>query len=246
MQRLNSKTVVSAVLALSVSSMFCFSSLTTFASYDEVRGSNGAPAVAGFTKAPTGVLTGTGTLSLNGISTEPGATVYSGSIITTGRDGIATIDMGPLGRFVVRPRTSITVTMSQGSATIADRAKAARVSVLRGEVTVNSAGANRTLKSGEDVIFADAIEATISNDTVFTIQDQTNQKDQTQKDPGAQDPNNPVPSPSPSPSPKKKNAVIVPWWGWLGLAGTAGGIAAGVAAHGGERSSQNRVSSSQP
>jgi ferric-dicitrate binding protein FerR (iron transport regulator) len=185
-------------------------------------------------------------MSLNGISTEAGATVYSGSIITTGHDGIASIDLGPIGRFVVRPRTTITVTLGPGSARISDRAKATRINVLRGEVIVSAAGANRTLKSGDDAVFADSVEATMTGDTVFTIQDQGTSKDQGQKDPGAQNPNTPLPTPSPSPSPRRKNAVIVPWWGWLGMAGAAGGIAAGIATHGGERSSTNRVSSSLP
>jgi hypothetical protein len=103
------------------------------------------------------------------------------------------------------------------------------------------------LKSNEDASFADSIEATMNGDTVFTIQDQSSPKD-----PGVQqDPNNPGqnpgnPTPSPSPNPKKKTSVIVPWWGWLGLAAVAGGIAAGVATDGGQGSAQNRVSSPQP
>src|SRR5262245_56573740 len=245
MQKLNSKAVLSAVLALAVSSLFCLSSLTTFASNSEVTtDANRTP--TGFSKSPAGVLAGTGTLALNGISTEAGATVFSGSIITTGHDGIATVDLGPVGRFVVRPRTSVTVTTSPGSATISDRARATRVSVMRGEVMVSSEGAALTLKSGENALFTDAIDATMSCDTVFTIQDQGAQKDQGQKDSGTRDQNNPAPSPSPSPNSKKKTAVMVPWWGWLGLAGTAGGIAAGIATHGGERTSQSRVSSTLP
>src|SRR5262245_53904373 len=245
MQKLNSKAVLSAVLALAVSSLFCLSSLTTFASNSEVTtDANRTP--TGFSKSPAGVLAGTGTLALNGISTEAGATVFSGSIITTGRDGIATIDLGPIGRFVVRPRTSVTVTTSPGTATILDRAKGARVSVLRGEVTVSAGAVNRTLSSGEDAVFAEAIEATMSADTVFTIQDQSAQKDQGQKDAGTPNANNPAPAPSPSPSPKRRRAVVVPWWGWLGLAGTAGGITAGMMTRGGERPSPNRVSSTLP
>src|SRR5262249_24738627 len=172
MQTLNSRAVLSAVLALTVSTLFCLSSLTTFASNNELVSNNANRVAVGLTKSPTGVLGGTGTLSLNGISVGSGATVFSGSIITTGHDGIATVDLGPVGRFVVRPRTSVTVTTSQGSATISDRARATRLSVLRGEVTVTSAGASLKLKSGENALFTDAIEATMIGDTVFTIQDQ--------------------------------------------------------------------------
>jgi hypothetical protein len=245
MQTLNSKVMLSALLALAVSSLFCLSSLTTLANNAELSSSNEEAPVTAARKAPAGVLGGTGTLSLNGISTEQGATVYSGSIITTGHDGIASIDLGAIGRFVVRPRTTVTVTLGPGSARISDRAKATRINVLRGEVIVTSAGANRTLKSGDDGVFADSIEATMTGDTVFTIQDQGTPKDQP-RDAGAQNPGTPLPSPSPSPSPRKKNAVIVPWWGWLSMAGAAGSIAAGIATNGGERSSSNRVSSTLP
>jgi len=246
MQTLNSKVVLSAVLALAISSLFCLSSLTTLANNNEISGSSEEAAVAAVGKAPAGVLNGTGTLSLNGISTEAGATVYSGSIITTGHDGIASIDLGAIGRFVVRPRTTVTVALGEGSARISDRAKATRVNVLRGEVIVMSAGANRTMRSGDDAVFADSIEAIMTGDTVFTIQDQGTPKDPGQKDAGTQNPNTPLPSPSPSPSPKRRNAVVAPWWGWLGMAGAAGGIAAGIATHGGERSSTSRVSSTLP
>jgi hypothetical protein len=249
MQKLNSKAILSAVLALAVSSLFCFSSLTSYASNNAAEPPTADSAARGFTKSPAGVLTGTGTLSLNGMSTEPGATVFSGSIITTGHDGIASIDLGPVGRFIVRPRTTVTVTLSAGTAMISGRAKATRVNVVRGELLVSSPGANRLLKSGEDAIFADSIQASMSGDTVFTIQDQGAQKDSGQKDPGAQpDPNTPGqnPTPTPSPSPKKKTAVMVPWWGWAGLAAAAGGIAAGMATHGAEQPSLNRVSSTLP
>jgi hypothetical protein len=249
MQKLNSKAILSAVLALAVSSLFCFSSLTSYASNNPVEPSDGDSAARGFTKSPAGVLTGTGTLSLNGISTEAGATVFSGSIITTGHDGIASIDLGPVGRLVVRPRTTVTVTLSPGTAMITGRAKITRINVVRGELLVSSPGANRLLKSGDDAIFADSVQASMSGDTVFTIQDQAGQKDPGQKDPGAQpDPNNPGqnPAPTPSPSPRRKRAVIVPWWGWFGLAGAAGGIAAGMASHGNETPSPNRVSPSLP
>jgi hypothetical protein len=246
MHTLNSKVVLSALLALAVSSLFCLSSLTTLANNNELSSSSDDAPVTAARIAPAGVLSGTGTLSLNGISTEAGATVYSGSIITTGHDGIASIDLGAIGRFVVRPRTTVTVTLGPGSAIICDRAKATRVSVLRGELIVMSAEANRTLKSGDDAVFAESIEATMTGDTVFTIQDQGTPKDHGPKDAGAQNPNIPVPDASPSPSPKRRNAVIAPWWGWLGMAGAAGGIAAGIATHGGERSSANRVSSTLP
>jgi hypothetical protein len=132
---------------------------------------------------------------------------------------------------------------------ITGQAKVTRINVVRGELLVSSPGANRLLKSGEDAVFADSIQASMSGDTVFTILDQSSQKDTPQKDPGAQpDPNTPGqnPTPTPSPSPRRKTAVIVPWWGWVGLAAAAGGIAGGLATHGSETPTQNRVSSTLP
>jgi hypothetical protein len=132
---------------------------------------------------------------------------------------------------------------------ITGHAKATRIHVVRGELLVSSPGANRLLKSGDDAVFAESVQASMSGDTVFTIQDQGSQKDPGQKDPAAQpDPNNPGqnPAPTPSPSPRRKRAVIVPWWGWFGLAAAAGGIAAGMAGNGNENPSPNRVSSTLP
>jgi len=249
MQKCNSKAVLSAVLALAVSSLFCLSSLTSYASNSPAESGDADSAARGFAKSPAGVLTGTGTLSLNGMATESGATVFSGSIITTGQDGIASIDLGAVGRFIVRPGTTVTVTLSPGTAMINEQARATRINVVRGELLVSSPGANRLLKSGDDAVFAESVQAIMNGDTVFTIQDQGAHKDPGQKDPAAQpDPSNPGqnPAPTPSPSPRRKRAVIVPWWGWFGLAGAAGGIAAGMAGHGDETPSPNRVSSSQP
>ena len=249
MQKSDSKAIMSAVLALAVSSLFCLSSLTSYANNSPLEGDRADSTASAFTKSPAGVLTGTGALSLNGLSAEPGATVFSGSIITTGHDGIASIDLGPVGRFVVRPRTTVTVTLSPGTAMITGQAKVTRINVVRGELLVSSPGANRLLKSGEDAVFADSIQASMSGDTVFTIQDQSSQKDTPQKDPGAQpDPTTPgqSPTPTPSPSPRTKTAVIVPWWGWLSLAAAAGGIAGGLATRGSETPTQNRVSSTLP
>ena len=58
----------------------------------------------------TGLLTGTGRIYVNGNPAEPGATVVSGSTVSTGSDSKAVIDMGPSGRLELQSDTTVVMT----------------------------------------------------------------------------------------------------------------------------------------
>jgi hypothetical protein len=61
---------------------------------------------------PTGMLTGTGTLLVNGNAVQSGATVVSGSIVATDVNSDAVLDLGALGRINLRPSTEIRIVLS--------------------------------------------------------------------------------------------------------------------------------------
>ena len=58
----------------------------------------------------TGLLTGTGRIYVNGNPAEPGATVVSGSTVSTGPDSKAVVDLGPSGRLDLQSDTTVVVT----------------------------------------------------------------------------------------------------------------------------------------
>lgn len=63
-------------------------------------------------QGPSGTVTGSGHIKINGNHVQSGATVLSGSSVSTGSDGDALIDMGQLGRIKLRPNTSIKLDMT--------------------------------------------------------------------------------------------------------------------------------------
>jgi hypothetical protein len=64
-------------------------------------------------QAPVGTLTVKGDVRIAGNPAATGATVLSGSLITTGTGATAVIDMGALGRIEVEQLTEITLTMQE-------------------------------------------------------------------------------------------------------------------------------------
>jgi hypothetical protein len=107
--------------------------------------------------AQTGVLTATGTVTVNGNQAATGLTILTGSVISVGGGGHAIIDLGPLGRTELGQGTTVTLqmlgnvqesTLTQcgdetvtvpngitGRVTI-PQPQTARVSVSQGKVTV--------------------------------------------------------------------------------------------------------------
>ncbi|HJY84996.1 MAG TPA: hypothetical protein VKK81_28430 [Candidatus Binatia bacterium] len=169
-------------------------------------------------EASSAILMASGEVDINGYRAESGATVLSGSQVTTRRNSIASVDLGPLGRVILRPDTSIQLNLAPGTARVKTQAEHIRVVVLHGELSIVSGRGNYALADGEDIEFAGAIEAIPAGGTVFTVQNQG-----TNPAPG-QDPN----QTGTNPPPKKKKYTYPPWWGYVAFAGVAGGIAAGV------------------
>jgi len=190
---------------------------------------------------PAATLVASGYVAINGYAAQTGATVLSGSQISTRRDAIASIDIGHLGRVVLRPETSIQLTLTSGTARIKTESERVRVVVLRGELSVASNRGNYALAAGEDAEFAGAVELTLGDGTVFAVQNQNQSQaknSSTGQDPNQSGTNTPPPS-------KKRRYTVIPWWGYVAFAGVAGGIAAGVITdHDSGRS--NRISNAVP
>ncbi len=58
----------------------------------------------------TGLLAGNGKIFVNGNPAEPGATVVSGSTVSTGPESKAIVDLGPSGRLDLQSDTTVVVT----------------------------------------------------------------------------------------------------------------------------------------
>lgn len=141
----------------------------------------------------SGTISGTGGMKVNGNTVQSGATVQSGNTIETELDGEATIDLGRLGRILLRPGTEIQLTFSSsgyqitvnecGSLTqtvgsgvtasvkMGDDSPLAEVASTSGQVTANPRGGSAvTLGPGESKVFDDGIEsATAGGDSIFTV-----------------------------------------------------------------------------
>jgi hypothetical protein len=218
--RIRFRSVLSFFLVVSVASALSFSSLAA-ASDDGLRTNKVEWAAGDLLKAPTATLIATGEVAINGYEAQTGATVLSGSQISTRRNSIASVDLGPLGRVILRPDTSVQLTFATGAARIKTEADV-RVVVLRGALSALSGRGNYALSEGQDIEFTGAVELSPASATVFTVQNQG------QNPAPGQDPNQTSTS---NPPPKKKRRYLgVPWWGYLAFAGVAGGIAAGVVA----------------
>ncbi len=188
----------------------------------------------------SGMLTGMGRVTINGNAAQTGATILSGSTIATGKDGSASIDLGPLGQVELQPNTSVTLVLMPGMVHLmVDRfgvvsqsvpsgvigrvkmqSRTARFSVARGHVEVSSSGGQQALNGGEEDSFDGTSEATVSGDTSFQIESEND--DDTKDQPDQDDGDGP---------PVKNSTYVGPGpAGYIALAGLAGAIALGVMA----------------
>jgi len=222
------RAVVSMALALVVAIVFTLSSFAASTRKGLTGGNVGGRVSKTLLDAPTGRLVGTGRITIDGDEARSGATVLSGSIISTARDGNAGVDLGPLGRFELQPNTTITlmftpssvqVRMNGGGLTahtlpgvscrVTLMSAYTKVMVASGEVKVNSAGTDRNLVSGQESRFMLGSEATTMGESVFTAEGDSDRRVATATYGG--------------------RTVSGGTAGAITLAGLAGGIAIGVA-----------------
>jgi len=181
------RAAISLTLTLVVMSVFTFSAFAASKRANGPPGKNSLDTpVKTLATASVGKLIGTGRFSIDGNEVPSGATVLSGSVIATGPDGNATIDLGPLGRVELRPNTTITLVLSSNSVQVdmsGDGSMAqwlppgvegqirtssqVRFLVTRGQAEVKSAQKTRKLSAGEAGTFNDPAEAIASGDAVL-------------------------------------------------------------------------------
>jgi hypothetical protein len=96
---------------------------------------------------------------IDGNAALTGATVLSGSVISTSSNGGAVIDLGALGRVEVGDNTTVTLTCGAGSVQIRTNCAKTEVEVRSGTVEVKAPTAE-TLAAGKKVTYDGAVDAT--------------------------------------------------------------------------------------
>ena len=143
---------ISLFLAIAVASMF---TLRSFAA-PEANKSTGETAA----QDCTGTLTvKAGQVTINGNAAQTGATVMTGSVISTNSKGKAIIDLGALGRVEVGDNTTVTLTCMAGSLEIRTNCSKTEVEVRRGAVDVR-APKTENLTAGKKQKYDGAVDLT--------------------------------------------------------------------------------------
>jgi hypothetical protein len=110
----------------------------------------------------TGTLTvKAGQVTINGNTAQTGATVMTGSVISTSSKGKAIVDLGALGRVEVGDSTTATLTCVAGSLEIRTNCSKTEVEVRRGTVDVRTPKAE-TLTAGKKQKYDGAVDLTAS------------------------------------------------------------------------------------
>ena len=134
-------------IAVSLILLFATSQVYFAKTFDVVSKANAAQ------QPITGVLStqGNQAITVNGVSTSPGATILPGATVETPAGVGASIDFGPLGTLQIDPNSRVTVDFSNGSI---------KVTVLQGCVTlhtkkgthgeVNTQGSTKTTDAARD------------------------------------------------------------------------------------------------
>jgi ribosomal 50S subunit-recycling heat shock protein len=145
------KASLSLVLAVTVASVF---SLQSFAAI-ETGSSVAGPAI----QDCSGTLTVKGgSVTINGNPAQTGATVMSGSVVSTG-SGAAVIDLGPAGRVEVGDHTTATIICVAGSVEVRTNCNKTKVEVKRGQVDVKTPKVE-TIPAGKSETYSGGIDAT--------------------------------------------------------------------------------------
>ena len=143
------KAFLSIALAVTITSVF---SLRSFAAI-EAAASMVEPTVQN-----CGTLTvKAGTVTINGNTAQTGATVMSGSVISTG-SGEAVIDLGPAGRVEVGDHTTATIICAGGSIRVRTTCDKTKVEVKAGQVVVETPK-SETLSAGKTETYDGGIDA---------------------------------------------------------------------------------------
>lgn len=144
---------ISLALVVAVATVFTFRSFAAL----EVSRAAGDPSLA---QDCTGTLTvKAGQVTINGNAAQTGATVLSGSVITTGSNGKAIIDLGALGRVEIGDNSTVTLICVAGSLEIRTNCSRTEIEVRRGTVDVKSPKAE-TLAAGKEAEYDGGIDAT--------------------------------------------------------------------------------------
>lgn len=99
-----------------------------------------------------------GTVTINGNPSQTGATVTSGSVISTG-SGEAVVDLGPAGRVEIGDHTTATIICAGGSIQIRTNCNKTKVEVKQGQVDV-TVPKTETLSAGKTETYDGGIDAT--------------------------------------------------------------------------------------
>jgi len=143
------RTSISIVLAMAVATVF---TLRSFAAPEALVD----PTLA---QDCTGTLTVKGGhVTINGNAAQTGATVMSGSTISTSSNGKAIIDLGALGRVELGDNTSATLTCAGGSLQIRTTCAKTEVDVKSGTLNVTSP-TTETLTAGKKGKYNGGIDA---------------------------------------------------------------------------------------
>ena len=148
-----SKTLISLLLTMAVATVF---TIRSFASPDLSK----LTEVSTLSQDCTGTLTvNAGRVSINGNAAQTGATVLTGSMISTDSKGKATIDLGTAGRVELGESTSITLICIGSSIEIRSNCSKIEVEVRRGTLEVKTPKAE-TLSAGKEKEYDGAFVAT--------------------------------------------------------------------------------------
>lgn len=143
---------ISLLLAVAVASVF---TLRSFAAPEAAK-----PHAAGTSQDCTGTLTlKAGQVTINGNAAQTGATVITGSVISTNSNGKAIIDLAALGRVEVGDSTTVTLTCVAGSLELRTNCSRTEVEVRRGAVDVRAPKVE-TLTAGKKQKYDGGIDLT--------------------------------------------------------------------------------------
>jgi hypothetical protein len=253
----NFRAALSFALVLIISSISALSSVAASnASRAATReDSDNGPGI-GVLNAPVGSVTGTGHFTIDGDEAQPGATVLSGSSVATGWNGDVTIHLGPLGRIVLRPETTIRVTLSKNEVKVSlDRAGSvsqsvpsgvvgrlkvrggnAHLGVSSGEAEIKLTGSARTLRAGEATPLDHMSEVITKGETLLTIEG----GDKSASNEAVANGTEAASGKAPAPVPAQESIIWAGPRGVIALVGAATGVTLGVMA--GRNHSSNQIS----